>query len=157
MRAGHARVGQVQLAQSWRSTMGRRAQLPSILLAHKAPREQLATQLIDVVAAVDSGDADGVRGGSGLNPPRTFPSKGRLSLSLQTPQKPPPYWIEPTLREMCRSGPPLTLSWPNRSVRSPPRPKVKPRLPGRSTAAWRPWKWTTSAPDGCRGLPINPR
>jgi hypothetical protein len=38
--------------------MGRWAQLPSILLAHKAPREQLATQLIDVVAAVDSGDAE---------------------------------------------------------------------------------------------------
>jgi hypothetical protein len=38
--------------------MGRRAQLPSILLAHKAPREQLTTQLIDVVAAVDSGDAE---------------------------------------------------------------------------------------------------
>ncbi len=55
-------------------------------------------------------ESDAVRGGSGLDTPRTITSNGRLSLSLQTTHKPPPYWIEPTLREMCRSGPPFTLS-----------------------------------------------
>lgn len=55
-------------------------------------------------------ESDPVRGGSGLATPRTITSNGRLPLSLQTTHSPPPYRMEPTWREICKSGPPLTLS-----------------------------------------------
>jgi hypothetical protein len=53
-------------------------------------------------------ESDAVCGGRGLGTPRTITSNGRLVLSLQTTHRPLAYRMEPTWREMCRSGFPCT-------------------------------------------------